>query len=265
MSRQGGDAPQDLPIPGRGRGGTVPRLSPVHAIRPERRSSISRILAVSDEVDPVLYDHFNPERWRAAGVELIISCGDLPAEYLSYLVSRFDVPLYYVPGNHDGEYHEAPPEGAESIDGRLVTWKGLRILGLGGAPWYNGGPEQYHEWAMALRILALKPRILLAGGIDLVVAHAPPRYCPLAYEACASPAGVGQPSLHPSAAGRDTCLDAPDRAHRGFPAFSELIKTYHPRVFLHGHTHRNYGTGKRVVELCGTRIVDAHGYYLLDL
>jgi len=53
-----------------------------------------RILAVSDSVDPALYDHFNVERWRAEKVELIISCGDLPAYYLSYLVSRFDVPLY---------------------------------------------------------------------------------------------------------------------------------------------------------------------------
>jgi hypothetical protein len=231
----------------------------------QRSAPIRRILAVSDEVDPALYDHFNAERWRAARVELIISCGDLPAEYLSYLVSRFDVPLFYVPGNHDGNYHEEPPEGCESIDGRLVVWNGLRILGLGGAPWYNGGPEQYQEWVMALRILRVKPRILLAGGIDLVVAHAPPRYCPLAYEVCARPAGMGMPSMHPAESGRNTCLDAPDRAHRGFPAFTDLIHTYHPRVFLHGHTHRSYGTAKRIVMDEGTQIIDAHGYYLLEL
>ena len=220
---------------------------------------------MSDEVDPALYDHFNPERWRAASVELIISCGDLPAEYLSYLVSRFDVPLYYVPGNHDGSYREEPPEGGESIDGRLVVWKGLRILGLGGAPWYNGGPEQYQEWSMAMRILLMKPRILLAGGIDLVVTHAAPQYCPLAYSVCEKPAGVGRPSVHPHEAHRTTCYDAPDRAHRGFPAFTKLIHTYHPRVFLHGHTHRSYGTAPRIVDEDGTKVIDAHGYYLLDL
>jgi len=220
---------------------------------------------VSDDVDPTLYEYFNAERWRSASVELIISCGDLPAEYLSYLVSRFNVPLYYVPGNHDGSYREARPEGGESIDRRLVVWKGLRILGLGGAPWYNGGPEQYTERDMALRVLLLKPRILLAGGLDLIVAHAPPRYCPLAYDVCHSPAGVSMPSLHPSEAGRTTCLDAPDRAHRGFPAFSDLIHAYHPRVFLHGHTHRSYGAAKRIVEEDGTRVVDVHGHYLLDL
>ena len=118
---------------------------------------------------------------------------------------------------------------------------------------------------MALRVLWMKPRIILAGGIDLLVTHAPPRYCPLAYEVCARPAGIGMSSQHPAESGRDTCLDAPDRAHRGFPAFTNLIHEFHPRVFLHGHTHRSYGTAKRIVIDEGTQIIDAHGYYVLDV
>jgi predicted phosphodiesterase len=224
-----------------------------------------RILAVSDSVDPALYDHFSVERWRAEKIELIISCGDLPSDYLSYLVSRFDVPLYYVPGNHDENYREEPPEGGESIDGKLVTFNGLRILGLGGAPRYNEGENQYTESGMSWRIACLKPRIWLAHGIDLLVTHAPPQYCPLAYGRCPKPAGVGLPCIHPAQAGRETCSDAPDRAHRGFAAFTELIHTYHPRVMLHGHTHLSFGRAKRLVELNGTNVVDAYGYYLLDL
>lgn len=225
-----------------------------------------RILAVSDSVDRALYDNFNVERWKSAGIELIISCGDLRAEYLSYLVSRFDVPLFYVPGNHDAAYLEAPPEGGENIDGKLARWNGLRILGLGGSPCYNDGPFQYPEWQMKLRVLSHKPQLLLAGGVDLVIAHAPPRFCPLAYTAaCPNPAGVGRPSLHPGESHHPTCYDAPDRAHRGFPAFTELIKTCHPRVFLHGHTHLSYGQAKRVVEMGTTKVIDAHGYYILDM
>jgi Icc-related predicted phosphoesterase len=224
-----------------------------------------RILAVSDSVDPALYDHFNAERWRAAAIELVISCGDLSAEYLSYLVSRFDVPLYYVHGNHDGAYDETPPEGAESIDGRLVTFHGLRILGLGDAPEYNGGPYQRSEASMARRIFLMKPRIWRAHGIDLVVTHAPPRHCPLAYKACATPSGVGCPCVHPDEAHRQLCNDAPDRAHRGFPAFTDLIDAYHPRYFLHGHSHLSFGMAKRVVEVGTTKVVDCHGYYLLDV
>jgi uncharacterized protein len=226
---------------------------------------MARILAVSDTVDPGLYDHFNVDRWREAKIDLLISCGDLPAEYLSYLVDRFDLPLYYVPGNHDGQYDEVPPEGCESIDGRVVVWKGLRILGLGGAPRYNNGPQQYGETAMSMRILAMKPKIWCAGRLDLVVTHAAPRHCPLANTLCQTPAGVGGQCRFPELAHRTVCLDAPDRAHRGFPAFNGLIETYHPRVFLHGHSHLSFGQAKRVVDVGSTKVIDAHGYYILDL
>lgn len=225
-----------------------------------------RILAVSDSVDRALYDNFNVERWKSEKIDLLVSCGDLSAEYLSYLVSRFDVPLFYVPGNHDEAYQTAPPEGAEDIDGKLVRWNGLRILGLGGSPNYNDGAYQYAEWQMKLRIFALKPRLLLAGGVDLVVAHAPPQFCPLAHTpACPTPAGTNRPSFHPTASGHDLCQDAPDRAHRGFPAFTDLIHTYHPPVFLHGHSHLNYGQAKRCVSVGDTKVIDVHGYYILDL
>ena len=130
-----------------------------------------RILAVSDVVEPILSDRFDADWWKAQQVDLVVSCGDLPAEYLSLLVSAFNVPLFYVPGNHDGGYREAPPEGCDSIDGRLVTWNGLRIVGFGGSVWYNGGPEQYAEWQMELRILRLKPFLWRPGHLDLVVTH----------------------------------------------------------------------------------------------
>ena len=224
-----------------------------------------RILAVSDSVDPALYDHFNAERWREEKIDVIISCGDLPPYYLSYLVSRFDVPLYYVKGNHDEKYREEPPEGGESIDGKLVTIDGLRVLGLGGAPRYNSGENQYTDSAMNWRITCLKPRMWLSHGIDLLVTHAPPQYCPLAHQVCPTPAGFGRPCIRPARSSRETCYDASDRAHRGFPALTEMIHTYHPRVLLHGHTHLNYGRAKRLVEVDGTRVVDVHGYYLLEI
>ena len=43
-----------------------------------------RILTVSDVVVPVLYKEFDAGRFR--GIDLVISCGDLPPEYLSFLV-----------------------------------------------------------------------------------------------------------------------------------------------------------------------------------
>ena len=42
-----------------------------------------KILVVSDETTPGLWDYYS--RDKTAGVELIISCGDLKKEYLEFL------------------------------------------------------------------------------------------------------------------------------------------------------------------------------------
>ena len=34
-------------------------------------------------------------------IELILGCGDLPYPYLENLLTFLNVPLFYVPGNHD--------------------------------------------------------------------------------------------------------------------------------------------------------------------
>ena len=78
-----------------------------------------RILAVSDEESKFIWEHFDPELFR--GVDLILSCGDLKASYLSYLVTMIPAPLFYVYGNHDGNYARNPPLGCQSIDGRVVA------------------------------------------------------------------------------------------------------------------------------------------------
>ena len=44
-----------------------------------------KILVVSDIESKFIWDHFDPERFR--DVKMIISCGDLSARYLSFLVT----------------------------------------------------------------------------------------------------------------------------------------------------------------------------------
>ena len=100
-----------------------------------------KILVVSDEEDQYLWDFYTPGRLK--GIDLILSAGDLKAEYLSFLVTMANRPLLYVHGNHDGSYAQRPPEGCQCVDGKLVTVGGLRILGLGVSALYNGGPHQY--------------------------------------------------------------------------------------------------------------------------
>lgn len=174
-----------------------------------------RILTVADEECPALWDYYTPG--KLSGYDLILSSGDLKAEYLSFLVTMARCPVLYVHGNHDDSYADAPPEGCDCIDDKLVVYHGVRILGLGGSRQYSRGKHQYSEKQMRRRIRKLRRAIKLAGGVDIVLAHA-------------APLGVG---------------DAEDLPHRGFEAFLELIDTYHPAFFLHGHVHLNYGINIR--------------------
>ena len=124
-----------------------------------------RVLAVSDVVDEVLCADVTGVR----DAELILACGDLPFEYLGGLMNRLDVPLVFVPGNHDPDVSgyrvsragltlraglpaRPPwPDGAINADGQVVDVLGLRIAGLGGCPRYSAGPNQYTDRQQARR------------------------------------------------------------------------------------------------------------------
>ena len=77
-----------------------------------------KILFISDEESKYYWDHYSPEQFE--DVDLIISCGDLAPQYLSFLVTLSKVPVYYVHGNHDGCYKSTPPEGCICIDDDIV-------------------------------------------------------------------------------------------------------------------------------------------------
>ena len=195
-----------------------------------------KILTISDEVSQYLYDYYTPG--KLADYDLIISCGDLKARYLSFLVTMARVPLLYVHGNHDTGYEKNPPEGCDCIEDKLVVYRGLRILGLGGSPTYNGGAHQYSERQMRWRIFKLKWKIRKHGGVDIVVSHAPL-------------AGVG---------------DGDDFAHRGFYEFLNFVDAYHPKYWLHGHVHLNYGPDRtRIREYNGTKVINACERYVLEI
>jgi predicted phosphodiesterase len=170
-----------------------------------------RILAISDEPSPRLWgDHC---REALSGVDLILSAGDLPAKYLSFLTCFTNAPIVYVHGNHDDRYEQDPPEGCLSAEGKIVLVKGVRILGLGGSVRYRpDAVNMYTEKEMASRISSLHRKIRSAGGFDILLTHSPIR-------------GLG---------------DQEDMAHRGFECFAPLLDRYRPAVMVHGHVHQAY-------------------------
>src|SRR3990172_5353860 len=138
-----------------------------------------RILAVADEPSRRLGERVDFELWRKSGIDLIVSCGDLSIEYLDFLSDAIRVPLYYVRGNHDDHWRGTP--GGEDLHGRIVTFQGVRFFGLEGSPRYNDKQYQYTEAQVALRIKLMTPRLWLSRGVDVVVAHAAPVFCPNAF------------------------------------------------------------------------------------
>lgn len=193
-----------------------------------------RILALSDIESPNFYERFDITPYR--GVEGVVSCGDVIPELLTYIATMLNVPVFYVHGNHDEIYLKRPPEGCEDIDGRVVEFKGLRFLGLGGSMRYSEGKFQYTEKEMEWRIRRLYFQI--RKGIDVVIAHSPP-------------AGIHEGG---------------DFAHKGFHSFLKLIEKFQPSYFLHGHTHMNYVyNSKRFAELGKTKIINCSGIIMLDL
>ena len=195
-----------------------------------------KILLLADEESKIIWDFFRKEDYE--DIDLVISCGDLKPEYLSFVATMIPVPVLYIHGNHDDKYDRYPPEGCTCIDDRVFVFKGVRILGLGGCYRYKPGKNQYSEVQMKRRIFKRKGKILWNRGIDILVTHAPAE------------------GIH----------DAEDLCHRGFKAFNDLINKYHPKYFVHGHVHMNYGRQFPREDMVGdTRVINAFEKYVIEI
>ena len=188
-----------------------------------------RILAIADEESAYLWDFF--EKSKLEGIDLIISCGDLDPNYLSFLATFTSAPVLYVHGNHDECYQETPPSGCICIDDSIYVYKGIRILGLGGSMRYKPGPHQYTERQMKRRIWRLWFPLRRRRGFDILVTHAPAL-------------GLG---------------DGKSLTHTGFQSFRTLMERYRPAFFVHGHVHLSYDpTAKRIRQYEDTTIINAY-------
>ena len=193
-------------------------------------------MVLTDHESKLLYDYYDPERMK--DIDLIISCGDLAPEYLSFFATLCHAPVLYVRGNHDNKYEKRPPEGCICIEDSIFNFQGIRILGLGGSMRYiPHAPNQYSEREMKRRVRKLRFKLLRHKGFDILVAHAP------AYQV----------------------NDMEDLPHRGFQTFRTLMEKYKPKFFLHGHVHANYGRNfKRKDTFLETTVINAYDFYVVE-
>jgi Icc-related predicted phosphoesterase len=194
-----------------------------------------KILILSDVESKYLWDYFEKEKLE--GIDLILSCGDLKPQYLSFLASFSKVPILYVRGNHDDCYKDNPPDGCICIEDKIYNYNGLRIMGLGGSMRYNKGENQYTQREMNNRLGHMWFKLKWNKGIDILLTHAPA-------------SGIN---------------DGEDRAHMGFDAFVEIIEKYHPKYFIHGHIHQNYTRNfVRESKVGETTVINGYERYILE-
>ncbi len=204
-----------------------------------------KILAVADEVDTRLYGN-RGLRMRTTP-DLILGAGDLPAYYLDYLVSKLDVPLYAIHGNHDAKPPLEGSAGYDSCGARWIGKRGVRVGGLllagfDGSLRYNDGAYQYSQAEMFAATRSLVPWLLLNKArygryLDVLLTHAPPR------------------GIH----------DQPDLCHRGFEAFNWLVRRFQPSYHLHGHIHLYDRRTEAVTRVGATEIMNVYPFRELTL
>jgi len=181
------------------------------------------------------------------GVELILGCGDMPYTYLEYLVTMLNMPLYYVPGNHDPRFDltsaHARAEGGANLDLKVVRHNKFLIGGFGGSIRYRpDGVNQYTQAEAYLRAFRMLPglffnRMQFGRALDILVSHSPPF------------------GIH----------DDTDAPHNGLKAINWLIRIAQPRYHFHGHTHfykRNLANAETTIGL--TKVMNVYPYKLIE-
>lgn len=207
-----------------------------------------KVLVVTDKVVDSIYGPRLKD--IAGGVELILSCGDLPYYYLDFIVSTLNVPMFFVHGNHDvpieyccdGE-HRRGPQGGTNVHCKVASWRGLSVVGLEGSVRYKPeGDHQYTNFEMWQRTFSVVPALAYHQAttgrtVDVLLTHSP------AY------------GIH----------DGTDRTHVGFRSFLWLMERFRPRYMFHGHRHVYNPLEVTETQFHQTTVINVYPYKVLEI
>ena len=232
-----------------------------------------KILCVSDYVDPLIYNQNVKDVY--SDVDLILCAGDLPMDYIDFIVSVFNKPTYFVFGNHDlKEYHLYHKDSRldnlhlvknyeQAIHGHGATYLGFKafanenllvedpktgrktpllIAGASGTSRYNNGLCQFTDSQMKFKLLKLVPKLIynkLKYGryLDIFMSHASPRH------------------IH----------DHEDPCHIGFECYNWFLQRFKPVYMVHGHIHLYDLREERIGKYYDTTVVNAYAHYVIEL
>ena len=230
-----------------------------------------KILCVSDYVDPLIYNQNVKEIFP--DIDAIICAGDLPMDYIDFIVSVFNKPTYFIFGNHNlkdfGFYHKIDsPQGQQQYMERKHHGSGAKYMGfktsveniftikdsvtgkerpllmagVSGSLKYNNGLCQYSDFEMKLKLIKMFPKLLknkkkYGTYLDIFLTHATPRH------------------IH----------DHEDPCHKGFECFNWFIEKFKPTYMIHGHIHLYDMREERIGVYNNTTVINAYAHHILEI
>lgn len=236
-----------------------------------------KILCVSDQIDPLVYS--NQVKQRFSDIDCVLCAGDLPSDYIDFIVSSLNKPTYFIFGNHNlaefSYYHKVKSHnngphptfqkehtaydmggsfgamyaGFKVLKDRhlsIVNPKGKRtpllIAGASGSIRYNRGLNQYTNFQMLIQLLKMTPGLILNKiryGRFLDI-----------FLTHASPRHIH---------------DKEDPCHKGFECFNWFMKKFKPVYLIHGHIHLYDMNNPRKTQFHETTVVNAFSYVIIEI
>jgi uncharacterized protein len=233
-----------------------------------------KILCVSDQIDPLIYNQNACKSFP--DIDVILCAGDLPMDYVDFIVSTFNKPTYFIFGNHNlNEYryyhkNRTPPAAqyqyvssmATMASGHGAVYAGFRVIknndlsfidpatgkktplliaGVSGSLKYNNGLNQYTDAQMKRYLMSMIPSLILnkiryGRYLDILLTHASPRH------------------VH----------DQEDPCHKGFDCFNWFINKFKPSYLIHGHIHLYDMRIERITKINKTTVVNAYAHCVLN-
>lgn len=243
-----------------------------------------KILCVSDQIDPLIYNSNAAKNFP--DVDLILCAGDLPMDYVDFIVSVFNKPTYFIFGNHDLKeykyYHHVPGTSSstaatsQNSNGMIVhnfrktessshhhgaVYAGFKNLRLNFLDVRNkkgkntpllmtgiSGSIKYNNGLCQFNDSEMKMKLLklIPGLILNKIRYG--RYLDI-FLTHATPYHVH---------------DHEDPCHTGFRCFNWFIKKFKPKYMIHGHIHLYDQREERISKYHDTTVINAYAHHVVE-
>ena len=241
------------------------------------------ILCVSDLIDPLIYTtsaHKNfPE------IDLILCAGDLPMDYIDFIVSVFNKPTYFIFGNHDlKEFHyyhgkrqtitqtnpgthntvfSSPTCEATNLEfNHGAVYAGFKNLKIQTGKLKNKKGKQ-----TPLLITGISGSRKYNNGLNQYTDFEMfLRLCILIPRLLLNKIIYGRyTDIFLTHATPRNIHDHNDPCHTGFKPFNWFIKRFKPKYMIHGHIHLYDQREERVGTYDKTTVINAYAHYVLQI